>query len=528
MRASGSLTRFDDRLETMLARDLAAPAAAAASWTQIADLLAQEGDNMPPADAARALAALSVLRHRVPVDLRAMSVRGLARRCRFAPLAVLLASEPAQVAAPLFDRLQLDDAAWLDILPAIGPLARSRLRSRADLSPAVRRALDDFGSTDFALPGTLHDAASLQQLATVAAGPATAAEADASAEPQAQTSDIAQLVHRIEEWRQRRPDELATPVSDTDRPVAFLCDTDGLVRAVDGLPRAAFVGISLARAAEPGEAGVDAGVARAFDKRAPISKGRMALAPGSPWSGVWAIEAQPLFEPRTGRFTGYRGVLANADELFPSPARPTEPNHPDTIRQMLHELRSPLNAMSGFAQLIDGQYFGPVPGAYRKLNRAMLRDTQRLGTGIDDLALSAELDSGSYRVDPGHVSVADALQQFAARHDDIALDALDNRASLPISAAQLGTLLDRVRRAFDPDENSPVTVTMAPDHAHNGWQIIFTPDVERVHDASEATQSAARLLADRLAECHGAWLHHGEHSTILNFPGIMAGVEAAV
>lgn len=531
MRASGTFTRFDDRLGTMLARDLSTPAAATATWTQIADLLAQEGPNLPAAYAARALAALSVLRHRVPIEMRALSVRGLARRCRFAPLAVLLASEPAQVAAPLFDRLHLDDASWLEILPEIGPLARSRLRGREDLSPVVRRALDDFGSTDFALSGALHDAASIQHHCPAPAYQETTVERAGQAtqaDPDTEASDIAQLVHRIEAWRQRRPEEPSAAVPDTSRPVAFLCDTDGLIRAVDGLPRAAFVGISLARAAEPGEAGVDAGVARAFDKRAPIGKGRVALAPGSPWSGVWAIEAQPLFDARTGRFTGYRGHLAVANEPFPAHLRPAEPSHADTLRQMLHELRSPLNAMSGFAQLIDGQYFGPVPDAYRKLNRAILRDVDRLGTGIDDLALSAELDAGSYRVDEGHSSAAEGLQQFASRHDNIALDTVDSRASLPISSGQLAMLLDRIRRALDPEEIVPVTVTMAPDRAHNGWQIIFTPDYRRIGSAGEATQAAARLLADRLAECHGARLHHGEHSTILNFPGVMAGFEAAV
>ena len=138
--------RFDDRLETMLARDLSAPTAATATWTQVADLLAQEGRAMAPETAARGLAALAVLRSSVPVDVRAASVRGLASRCRFAPLAVLFASEPAQIAAPLFDRLRLDEQDWLAILPDLGPLARSRLRGRSDLPAPVLRALTDFGS----------------------------------------------------------------------------------------------------------------------------------------------------------------------------------------------------------------------------------------------------------------------------------------------------------------------------------------------------------------------------------------------
>lgn len=516
MRAGGPLTRFDDRLETMLARDLSNTAAAAATWTQVADLLAQDGQNLPHPTAARALAALAVLRHRVPVSARAATVRGLAGRCSFIPLVVLLASEPAQIVAPLFDRLRLGDEAWLAILPAIGPLARSRLRQRSDLSAIVCRALESFGSTDFSLAGAVHDAESLRP---VDAAPAETAE---------QASDIAQLVHRIETWRQRRPDEAAPAAVDSSRPISFLSDPDGLVRALNGLPRAAFIGISLARVAEPGDVGVDAGVARAFDKRAPIRQGRMALAPGSPWSGVWAIDAQPLFDAKTGRFTGYRGTLALADEPSLQRSETVEAHNPDTIRQMLHELRSPLNAMSGFAQLIDGQYFGPVPSAYRTLNRAILRDATRLGTGIDDLALSAELDTGSYHVDTGETLAADALSQFAQRHDDVALDPVDARAFLPVSAPQLAALLDRVRRALDPEEISPVAITLLADHASHGWRIVFTPDSSLTVATSDATRSAARLLAERLASCHGARIQFIDRSAILNFPNAMSRMEAAV
>ena len=536
--------RFDDRLETMLARDLSAPTAATATWTQVADLLAQEGRAMAPEAAARGLAALAVLRSSVPVDVRAASVRGLASRCRFAPLAVLFASEPAQIAAPLFDRLRLDEQDWLAILPDLGPLARSRLRGRSDLPAPVLRALTDFGSTDFALSGAVHDGASLAELAPPTVDhvlqepdlpepdlpePAQAAEA---------TSDIAQLVRRIENWRQRKPGDAPYALHDDDAPdddapddpsqaIGFACDTDGLVRAIHGLPRGAFVGVSLARAAEPGDAGVDAGVSRAFDKRAPIRQGRMALAPGNPWSGLWMIDADPAFDHASGRFTGYRGTLTLADDAVAAPAPAVEAHHPDTIRQMLHELRSPLNAISGFSQLIDGQYFGPVPTLYQTLNRAILRDAARLNTGIEDLALAAELDADSYRPHRGETILADALTAFADSHDGITIGDTGIDAVVPIDAADLATLLDRVRRALDPEESAPVDIDILPDRAGSGWQIILSLAAPLVGGGSEAARQAARSLAERLAATHGGLLKIVDNSASLNLPRLTMLAEAA-
>lgn len=537
--------RFDDRLDTMLARDLSAETAVIATWTQVADLLAQDGKKMAPAVAARGLAALAVLRSRVPLAARAATVRGLARRCRFAPLAVLIASEPAAIAAPLFDGMQLDENEWLAILPDLGPLPRSRLRQRRDLTDTVKRALSDFGSTDFTLAGVKHDAASL-----AAAAPAPGAGADSlqavraqdltrqvpirSSAPAPAGSDIARLVERIENWRQRKPDEAQVPardhsldVEDGAQSVRFACDPDGLIRAILGVPRGAFVGISLARAANPGEAGVDAGVARAFEKRGPIRQGRMVLAVGNPWSGLWTVDADPRFDHATGRFTGYSGTLTLAEDLAIVVKSVAETRHEDTVRQMVHELRSPLNAISGFAQLIDGQYFGPVPTHYRTINRAILRDAVRLNSGIDDLALAAEIEGNSYRALPGETALADALTDFAARHEGVSLGDMGINAVVPVSAADLAALLDRIRRALDPEENTPVDVDVMPHHGGTDWQIIVSLAEPMASVGSEAARDAARSLAERLAQLHGGLLKIDSSSASLNLPRISVLADAA-
>src|SRR3546814_16465184 len=96
------------------------------------------------------------------------------------------------------------------------------------------------------------------------------------------------------------------------------------------------------------------------------------------------ISGVPFFDPRGGRFCGFRGTARRvqedaavaAEELAsPTPAAPTilaerrqeqkEPPSPDAIRQMTHELRTPLNAIVGFAEMIDRQMLGPDAQSYR-------------------------------------------------------------------------------------------------------------------------------------------------------------------
>ena len=76
----------------------------------------------------------------------------------------------------------------------------------------------------------------------------------------------------------------------------------------------------------------------------------------------------PAFEPADGRFAGYRGV-ARREEAMPPPAgsvpAPPSPDH-DSLREMVHEIKTPLNAIIGFAEIIDGQYLGPAHRSYRE------------------------------------------------------------------------------------------------------------------------------------------------------------------
>lgn len=512
--------RFDDRLATVLLTQPQSAREKAAVWRQIVDMLAQSGPQLAQDDAARGLAALSVLRPHVPTATRLEAARSIAARCRFAPLAVLIGNDEPAIAVALFDGISLATEDWLAILPGLSPLARSRLRARTDMPLPVRRALESLGSVDFSLPG----------------GEIVRNEDEDKPGAVEAGSNIAELVERIEAYR-RRPASPANdqgasersndPVSLEDRH-AILIDEHGWLRAVSGLPRAAFVGLQFAAPAMAGEAGVDAAVSRLFLKRGDIRGGRLQLHGNGPWSGCWLIDADAQFARDTGRFTGYEGSIAFATQGQPAPAaelveseaisRPVA----DGIRQMAHELRSPLNAINGFAQLIEGQYFGPVSGQYRSLAASIVADAERLGQMIDDLDMAAKLDTGAIARGEGISDIAQMLMGFegdcAAGDSASDVELRVTGAETPIEVAvprrDLHQLLQRLIALAASHAGSPGRMEASLCRGADGHaQIRLTcPDPE-----VQGNEFGIRLV-QRMAEVHGGSLTFADGKAFLSLP----------
>src|SRR3546814_12596929 len=82
-------------------------------------------------------------------------------------------------------------------------------------------------------------------------------------------------------------------------------------------------------------------------------------------AGEWRFSALPWFDPATGQFRGYRASARRPQRNETPYGRTATEDSGDSIRQLIHELRSPLNAISGFAQIISGQMVGPVSHGYR-------------------------------------------------------------------------------------------------------------------------------------------------------------------
>jgi hypothetical protein len=137
-------------------------------------------------------------------------------------------------------------------------------------------------------------------------------------------------------------------------------------------------------------------------------------------AGAWKISGLPAFDPTDGRFAGYRGIAQR--DSTPPPRRESAADmltDPDSLRELVHEIKTPLNAIIGFAEIIQGQYLGPADHRYRERAGEIVAQARLLLGAIDDLDFAAKVHSaggGSRRVDLGQLlhNSGDMLGEAAA------------------------------------------------------------------------------------------------------------------
>lgn len=423
--------RFDDMLATVLAQPLTTAAARVTAWRQVVDLLGQRRAAADDPAGDRAYDLLRALRDEVPAAIRAEAARALAGHNIPAGLVGLFAEEPPAIMAPLLARARLGDGDWVALLPFFSPVARGVLRNRRDLGAPVVRGLANFGATDFALAAPEPDAIAWPvEEAVIVPDPAVPA---VSGEVQ-----IREPTARIDAFRlspplaEERPDAVRQEPADRFR---FETGPDGIVRWVEGAPRGALVGITLADAAEPFDHGVDGQAAGAYRQRAPFRDARLSVAGAGGAAGEWRISAVPFFDPGDGRFTGYRGTARRP--RVDQTAAPATGLHgdglpPDSLRQLVHELRTPINAVVGFAEMIERQLLGPAGREYRDRAADIIAQGRRLLATVDDLDLSARIESQRLALDPVGVDGALLLGRL---HGDYARIARERGVALALSVA---------------------------------------------------------------------------------------------
>ena len=410
-------------IATILRQAPADRRASITAWRQLSDILAQRGNQLGDEDIRRSLHALAVLRPRVPEAVRRDCARAIARHGRFAPLVALYANDVPAVSAIMLREVRLAEADWLALLPATSAMARSVLAGRRDLPQGVTRALASLGSGSVALPQPA--SAAIEEL--VPATPIAQAALESTVD--SGSSQISELVRRIDKYQSTR----GQPAAARPPRAAFLFETgpDGVIHWVDGVTRGAVIGLSIADAAFGGEPGADGVAAGAFRQRAEIINARMLLEGTPAEAGEWRFSALPWFDPATGQFRGYRASARRPQRNETPYGRTATEDSGDSIRQLIHELRSPLNAISGFAQIISGQMFGPVSHGYRAMADAIVADAASVQAIIDDLETAARSDAAP-AVEPAE-EIVDIGAIVTHIERDLAGLLADQRVELSIS-----------------------------------------------------------------------------------------------
>jgi signal transduction histidine kinase len=240
-------------------------------------------------------------------------------------------------------------------------------------------------------------------------------------------TEISALVERIAQFRRTRSETQAElerspllPLGELPERAArvitvfgFATDTTG--RIAWAAPEAApmVIGMRLFGGHAGGD-GPDNALARAFQRRQPLTRAAISLDGAPAITGDWIADAEPRFS-EGGHFTGYFGRLRRVAGAAEAAATSPEAREADRIRQLLHELRTPVTAVQGYAEVIQQQLFGPAPHEYRALAAAIAADAARILAGFEELDRLARLETGAAGIEPGESDLAALLHRTAAQ-----------------------------------------------------------------------------------------------------------------
>jgi signal transduction histidine kinase len=379
---------FDDRLATVLRSGAAGERAARTQFRQLLDLL---GSTPPDANGplvTAAYARLAEISDQIPSADQSRILREPWLRLRNPRLLAHLAEGDPQAAAAAMATARLSEDDWLELIPDLPMIARGFLRHRRDLPEKVKAMLARLGVRDLVLPEPERPAPSEAERAP------SPTEADAGG-----AEGISALVRRIEAFRQARsgaPAELAprlplddgapVPLNGNGKSCDFTTDVTGRISWAAAGYAPLLVGLDLASGAA-----VDAASRAAMRRHQPVHGGKVQLDGVPAIAGDWVLDAAPEFGP-TGSFAGYNGRLRRP---FSGKGAARKAKGPaNRMRQVLHELRTPVNAIQGFAEIIQQQLFGPAPNAYRALSGAVGVDSARLLAGFDEIDRAVRLETG--------------------------------------------------------------------------------------------------------------------------------------
>lgn len=419
---------IDDRLATVLRLPVSGEGMARNQFRQLLDLL-----GMAPVDAAgpqvdAAFDRLSELARMVPAADRARIAGDPAVRLRSPRLVSFLAEAEPAVASAAIRAARLDEEQWLDLVPALPVGARGILRQRPSPGPRVALLLDRLGVVDRGLPPAatpseqvVLEAVTPEPVALSAEPSAAGPVHFATATARETVAGIGDIVRRIEAFRksrERAPSSAETgeaqrvPPGDGEHrkqpllaAIDFSTDIDGRITWSDPVAAPMVVGLRIAAQDPDSPALPSAQMASAFRFRQPMRACRLRITGADAVSGDWQADAAPRFDLPGGSFAGYAGRLRRLPDAD-AQADAAGGDETDRMRQILHELRTPVNAVQGFAEVIQQQLFGPVPHEYRALAASVASDAARVLAGLEELDRLVKLDCAAMELDPGESDLA--------------------------------------------------------------------------------------------------------------------------
>lgn len=418
---------FDDRLATVLRSAVRNEAGARTQYRQLIDLLG----SMPPDAASEMTEAsydrLGELANELPQALQSAILRAPGLRLRNRTLVAWLARSEPQAAAAAMATAQLTESEWLYLIPRLPMTARGFLRHRRDLPFSARQVLDRLGVKDLVLPEPAFEDAP----AALFPEPEARNPREAEIEPDGEAG-IGALVRRIEAFQRARRETGASPrlplgdargggATDGSRggqAFDFSTDPEGVIEWADPAMAPLSVGLRLGPERPGAVATLEYASATALARRLPLRDVRAELIGPPEIAGAWRLDAAPSFAPSTGQFQGYRGRMRRPAAAI-EPAASEGHQAGDRMRQLLHELRTPVNAIQGFAELIQQQMFGSAPNEYRALAAAVAVDAARLMAGFDEIDRLARLETGALDLEDGACDLREVVSRIIQRLDGV-------------------------------------------------------------------------------------------------------------
>lgn len=508
---------FDDRLATVLRQRATSDAALRTQFRQLLDILGAERagteSSRDPSLVASAWLRMDALAAKIPSSTRARIIREAGWRFRSPELAAHLADFEPEVASAALNRAQLSADEWAALIPRLPVRARGFLRLRRDLPVDIEALLERLGVHDRGLPSPQEREEERKSESAQEADFGTEDKADASSEPDPASappsdpanavppildleeelpargegedavdarferdkegrSEISALVERIAQFRRNREAADDSDASDNERmprlplgeepsyearlvsSFGFASDAGGRIEWADPEVAPMVIGTRLVTPPRLGSSGQDGPLGRAFTRRQPILETEASLAGADAIAGQWIVDAQPRFTD-DGNFAGYVGRFrrpADADPNRPSPAQ----READRIRQLLHELRTPVTAVQGYAEVIQQQLFGTAPHEYRALAAAIAADAARILSGFEELDRLAKIESGAIAIGDGTSDLGSQIHRTVAQLSQV-----------------LGSRMAGIEIEAEPDE--PIIVAVEQDEADSLlWRLLAT------------------------------------------------------